>query len=136
MYWKIWIIFERTEIYSSNFKVIYKDLSKQNLMGQNSKIFRYLRYLKIFCIIWNLNIEFHLHPQLVAFLKTSILCNFNYIQKSYWYVKRFNFNSMNHKLWSQAIFFLSLNINYIYFEQTTLLNSFLFIYSNINNREI
>lgn len=41
---KIWIIFERTEIYSSNFKVIYKDLSKQNLMGQNNKIFRYLRY--------------------------------------------------------------------------------------------
>lgn len=87
MYWKIWIIFERTEIYSSNFKVIYKDLSKQNLMGQNNKIFRYLRYLKIFCIIWNLNIEFHFHPWFVAFLKIWILCIQLHTKTIFKYVK-------------------------------------------------
>lgn len=93
MYWKIWIIFERTEIYSSNFKVIYKDLSKQNLMGQNSKIFRYLRYLKIFCIIWNLNIEYHFHPWFVAFLKILILCIQLHTKTIFKYVKGFNFNT-------------------------------------------
>lgn len=87
MYWKIWIIFERTEIYSSNFKVIYKDLSKQNLMGQNNKIFRYLRYQKIFCIIWNLNIEYHFHPWFVAFLKIWILCIQLHTKTIFKYVK-------------------------------------------------
>lgn len=136
MYWKIWIIFERTEIYSSNFKVIYKDLSKQNLMGQNNKIFRYLRCLKIFCIIWNLNIEFHFHPWFVAFLKIWILCIQLHTKTIFKYVRGFNFNSLITNCDHKQFFFLSLNINYIYFEQTTLLNSFLFIYSNINNREI
>lgn len=135
MYWKIWIIFERTEIYSSNFKVIYKDLSKQNLMGQNNKIFRYLRYLKIFCIIWNLNIEFHFHPWFVAFLKILILCIQLHTKTIFKYVKGLT-SIHESQIVITSNFFLSLNINYIYFEQTTLLNSFLFIYSNINNREI